>query len=146
MSGNPQDKRSSRISMNHTGSQYSIESPLEAPPRLTKFFGYMPNEVISPIKITDDYQQDLQKMEDMANNFYLSPLNPNASPSMTYSFSNLHISSNASSASNTPLRSYNSMSNVSTPNGPSNSMMDQGSSISPLAAKASNLSLSVSYY
>jgi len=142
----PQDKRSSRLSVNHAGSQFSIDSPMDAPPRLTKFFGYMPNEVISPIKITEDFQQDLQKMEDMTNAFYLSPLNPNSSPSITHSFSNLHINSNASSASNTPLRSYNSISNVSTPNGPSNSMMDPGASISPLVAKTSNLSLSVSYY
>jgi len=142
MNGHPQDKRSSRQSMNHSGSQFSVDSPMDAPPRLTKFFGYMPNEVISPIKITDDYQQDLQKMEDMTNNFYLSPLNPNSSPSITHSFSNLHINSNASSASNTPLRSYNSLSSVSTPNG----QMEQGTSISPLASKASNISLSVSYY
>ncbi|ORX42967.1 cyclin-domain-containing protein, partial [Piromyces finnis] len=145
-SSNPQDKRSSRMSMNFAGSQFSVESPMDAPPRLSKFFGYMPNEIISPIKITDDYQQDIQKMEDMTNNFYLSPLNPHSSPSINPPFQNYHMNSNPSSSSNTPHRSYNnSLSNVASPNSNPN-MKDPGVSISSLAAKTSNLSLSVSYY
>jgi len=139
-------------SLNGSG---QFDSPLDAPPRLTKFFGYMPSEVVSPIKIADDYQQDLQKMEDMTNNFYLSPLNPSYSPSITQSFSNLHINTNVNSGASTPHRSYNS----ATPNGqnvalnnvnniPSahlNSAVDPSVSISPLANKVSSLSLSSIY-
>jgi len=134
-------------SLNNSG---QFDSPLDAPPRLTKFFGYMPSEVVSPIKIADDFQQDLQKMEDMTNNFYLSPLNPSYSPSITQSFSNLHINTNVNSGASTPHRSYNSA--ASTPNGqnvvnniPSahlNSAVDPSVSISPLANKTSSHSLS----
>ena len=138
-------------SLNNSG---QFDSPLDAPPRLTKFFGYMPSEVVSPIKIADDFQQDLQKMEDMTNNFYLSPLNPSYSPSITQSFSNLHINTNVNSGASTPHRSYNSA--ASTPNGqnvvnniPSahlNSAVDPSVSISPLANKTSSHSLSVSFH
>jgi len=137
-------------SLNNSG---QFDSPLDAPPRLTKFFGYMPSEVISPIKIADDYQQDLQKMEDMTSNFYLTPLNSQSthSPNITQSFSNLHINSNNSSNANTPLRSYNNSAastpngqgiNVNIPSGHLSNIMDPSTAISPLAAKASNLSLS----
>ncbi|KAG4099411.1 hypothetical protein H8356DRAFT_1667115 [Neocallimastix lanati (nom. inval.)] len=148
-----------RLSMNNTinGSNSQFDSPLDAPPRLTKLFGYMPSEIVSPIKINDDYQQDLQKMEDVTNNFYLSPLNSQStrSPTITQSFSNLHINTNVSSAGNTPLRSYTNSAG-STPNGSAvvlnnississghlSAAMDPSVSISPLANKASNLSLS----
>jgi len=152
-----------RLSMNNTinGSNSQFDSPLDAPPRLTKLFGYMPSEIVSPIKINDDYQQDLQKMEDVTNNFYLSPLNSQStrSPTITQSFSNLHINTNVSSAGNTPLRSYTNSAG-STPNGSAvvlnnississghlSAAMDPSVSISPLANKASNLSLSVSFF
>ena len=140
---NNNNNNNNRMSVNNVVPTPYSDSPLDAPPRLTKFFGYKPNEIISPIRIADE--QDMQKIDDMPNNFYLSPLNSQVANSpLIQSFTNLHIGSTPASSSNTQLRSYNSTSSINTPNG----NIDPSANIPPIPpinTNPNNVSLSVSH-